>query len=149
MHFDFVTGRVGGIKMKKTFRINDEVVEKMENYCREHGKNYTTLVNDAILFYIEHDGEFESVHLENIVELFEERYKDKLEEERKQNKLQLAMIDRNISNTLNLVNSLVVASNLKYCVDISDDRSEIYRKSQDMIKKKIEKRKQHKDNYKG
>lgn len=135
--------------MKKTFRINDEVVEKMENYCREHGKNYTTLVNDAILFYIEHDGEFESVHLENIVELFEERYKDKLEEERKQNKLQLAMIDRNISNTLNLVNSLVVASNLKYCVDISDDRSEIYRKSQDMIKKKIEKRKQHKDNYKG
>ena len=76
-------------------------------------------------------------------------YKDKLEEERKQNKLQLAMIDRNISNTLNLVNSLVVASNLKYCVDISDERSEIYRKSQDMIKKKIEKRKQHKDNYKG
>ena len=135
--------------MKKTFRINDEVVEKMENYCREHGKKYTTLVNDAILFYIEHDGEFESVHLENIVELFEERYKDKLEEERKQNKLQLAMIDRNISNTLNLVNSLVVASNLKYCVDISDERSEIYRKSQDMIKKKIEKRKQHKDNYKG
>lgn len=135
--------------MKKTFRINDEVVEKMENYCKEHGKKYTTLVNDAILFYIEHDGEFESVHLENIVELFEERYKDKLEEERKQNKLQLAMIDRNISNTLNLVNSLVVASNLKYCVDISDERSEIYRKSQDMIKKKIEKRKQHKDNYKG
>ena len=135
--------------MKKTFRINDEVVEKMENYCREHGKKYTTLVNDAILFYIEHDGEFESVHLENIVELFEKRYKDKLEEERKQNKLQLAMIDRNISNTLNLVNSLVVASNLKYCVDISDERSEIYRKSQDMIKKKIEKRKQHKDNYKG
>lgn len=135
--------------MKKTFRINDEVVEKMENYCKEHGKKYTTLVNDAILFYIEHDGEFESVHLENIVELFEERYKDKLEEERKQNKLQLAMIDRNISNTLNLVNSLVVASNLKYCVDISDERSEIYRKSQDMIKKKIEKRKQQKDNYKG
>ena len=137
------------MRILKSFRIEESISNKMENYCKEHGKRYTEFIEAAILFYIEHDGEFESVHLENIVELFEERYKDKLEEERKQNKLQLAMIDRNISNTLNLVNSLVVASNLKYCVDISDERSEIYRKSQDMIKKKIEKRKQHKDNYKG
>ena len=68
----------------------------MEKYCREHGKKYTTLVNDAILFYIEHDGEFESVHLENIVELFDKRYGNKIDNKIEELQTDINTIKENI-----------------------------------------------------
>ena len=84
------------MRILKSFRIEESISSKMENYCKEHGKKYTEFLETAILFYIEHDGEFESVHLENIVALFDKRYGHKIENQIKALQTDINTIKENI-----------------------------------------------------
>lgn len=135
------------VKVKKQFRISEEIAAKLTDLSNETGKTNTQIVEEALLQYFEINRENE---YEKIAEYFLKKYEEKYSAYMTRVRLGVRTADINSQLLVELLNSIFMMQGYRENAYFPTARQEnpVLKEAREDIKQRIENAKQKKDNSK-